>query len=280
MVVWEKSCTFAEKFAGLDIHTYIFRGQSLLRHLLTARHTRGNGIHSPRLFYIANTLFYDTNAYYCFGDIERQRERLKRASRAIQVTDFGTGQSEVRTISSIARRSLANRREGQVLFRLVEYLKPQTVIELGTSLGITTAYLGKGCGMRGAVLHTFEGSPSIGEVAQDVWQRLQLTGIRLHIGNIDHTLGEVLASLEHVDFAFLDANHTEEATLRYFSQIAEKCTAQSVVVLDDIHYSRGMARAWKAIKQDSRVRCTMDVYHFGIVFFDPQYLRKHYILTI
>ncbi len=262
----------------MRISDYTYRTQAWLKHYFSARHTKGNGIHSPSLFYLVRMLFYDDNPYYCFHEIEKQRFRLQHYKRAIHVEDYGTGQSGERTIAHIARTSLANPKEAQLLFRLVNHLKPQYILELGTSLGITTAYLAKAA--EKATVHTLEGSTAIAEVASDTFQRLKIENINQHVGNINDTLNDVLTNMPAVDFAYIDANHTEEATWRYFTQIADKCRETSVLVVDDIHYSKGMHQAWKRIQRDARVTTTMDLYDFGLVFFDKQYMRKNYIINL
>ncbi len=256
----------------------LFRAYAWLRHRWTAKNTLGNGIHSPHLYYIVRMLIYDRNPYYCFKDIEKQRERLLRCQREIHVTDYGTGTTGTRCIAKIAQTSLSASAEGQLLFRLVHHLKPQHIIELGTSLGITTSYLAKA--IPESIVHTFEGSEQIATEAHKVFDKLHLTNIRQTIGNIDDKLLPALTEHGTIDFAFIDANHTEEATWRYFEAIAARCTQHSVLVFDDIHYSREMEQAWKRIQRDERVSSTMDLYHIGIVFFDKQYLRKHYRLRV
>ncbi len=255
----------------------IYRSWAWIAHCLTAKATQGNGVHSPHLFYLVRMLFYDKNAYYCFRDIESQRARLLRNKRRIYVKDYGSGTEGLRKVAKIAQTSLASKREGQLLFRLVECLKPQKVLELGTSLGITTAYLAHGTTGQ---ITTLEGSEEIQKIAKDTVSRLKLQNVDFVLGNIDETLKCVLEEMKHVDFAFIDANHTEEATIRYFEQIMAYCGEKSVIVLDDIYYSREMTRAWKTIQTDPRVTTTMDLYQVGIVFLDKQYLRKNYKITV
>ncbi len=263
---------------GSLIYNNIFRVYAWLKHYFTAINTLGNGVHSPHLYYLVNMLFYDKNTYYCFHDIEKQRKRLNNYHKEIHVTDFGTGKSGNRRISQIARTSLSTPTEAQLLFRLVNHIKPQHIIELGTSLGITTSYIAKAIPQ--STIYTLEGSPEIAQEANKTFAKLKLNNIQQIVGNIDKTLDNVLSKLGTIDFAFLDANHTEEATWRYFNLIAQRCTQDSVVVLDDIHYSPDMHKAWQRIQQDKRVSCTMDLYSMGIVFFDKQYLHKHYRLRI
>ncbi len=267
-----------QRIASKVLGDYLHRIRARWRHGWRARNTRGNGIHSPRLFYIVTALLPDADAYYCFRDIERQRERLLRAERKLQVQDYGTGVSGERSIQTIAKHSLATRKEAQMLFRLVNDIHPITLVELGTSLGITTAYLAKAAGTSKVV--TFEGSEQVLCVAQDVWKRLGIGNVESIVGNIDTNLPLWLKQQEKVDFAFIDANHTEEATCCYFDLLANHCGQYSVVVIDDIHFSSAMEKAWKRIQQDTRVTSTMDLYDMGIVFFNQQYMHKHYTLHV
>ncbi len=228
---------------------------------------------------MVSMLLYDTNSYYCFREIEKERNRLRCSERKVLVEDYGTGKRRSgRMLKDIAETSLASPKEGQLLFRIVNYLRPKTVLELGTSLGITTAYLSKATGAGN--VYSLEGSKEIIEMARYTLRRLQADNVTIIEGNIDDTLSGTLNELRHIDVVFMDANHTEEATMRYFNQIVSYCSTQSVVIVDDIYYSRGMYNAWKQIQQDERVSCTMDLYDMGIVFFDPQYLRKHYRMKV
>ena len=222
-------------------------------------------------------MIYDENTYYCFAEIEKERRRLLRASKQVDVTDFGTGKSGTRRLRDVASVSLMPARDAQMLFRLVNYMHPKTVVELGTSLGVTTSYLRKAAGKEGRV-YSFEGSKALIDEARKVWKSVGCKNIEVVEGNIDDTLERFLQGMESVDFALIDANHGYEPTIRYFDLLADKCAQGSVIALDDIHYSREMGRAWEQIKRDSRVVTTMDFYDMGLVFFNKQYLRKHYKL--
>lgn len=266
----------------MDFEDAVYRLGAYGKHFFTARHTLGYGIHSPYLYYLVHFILYDENAYYCFAPIEKERQRLLRATREVFVEDLGTGRSGRRTVQSIANTSLKSPAQAQLLFRLVRFLHPATALELGTSLGITTAYLAFGAHPQKVT--TLEGSPEIAAQAQQVWAHLGLTHIEQRVGNIDLLLPawaqEKQAEGKKVDFAFLDANHTQEATLRYFECLLPLVGEKTVLVLDDIHASRAMGQAWRQIQQAKEVTTTMDFYHFGLVFFDPHLLRRNYVLKI
>ena len=288
----------------MTLREQLYRAGTYLRHLFTSWNTGGEGIHSPYLFYLVRMLIYDQNRYYCWDDIEQQRRRLLRSRETIRVVDYGTGGRTVegepetteRRLCDIAATSLEQARVGQVLFRLVCYLghvqqRSLRIVELGTSLGITTAYLAAADSRNSVV--TYEGSEALLEQAREVWRRLKIENIRTVPGNIDETLlrapardnilgiGEISVGDEApIDIAYLDANHTYEATMRYYTHLAQRAQAHSIYIVDDIHHSEQMARAWREIGQREEVSTTMDFYHFGLVFFDPHYMKRHYKLRL
>lgn len=209
---------------------------------------------------------------------------MLQTDKVVHTTDFGTGRSGVKQVSTIARRELESPRCAQLLFRLVEFLshdakRPLHILELGTSLGISTAYLAM-AESRNSVT-TFEGSKEVADLALQNWQKLDIHNIHLVRGNIDETL---LTTLEKdnklIDLAYLDANHTYEATMRYYNIIGTRTHEKSIIVLDDIYHSPDMQRAWREISARPEVTTTMDLYHMGILFLDPHYLKRHYRIRL
>jgi len=158
---------------------------------------------------------------------------------------------------------------------MIAHFNCRNIIELGTSLGINTLYLANAlpCFVR-----TFEGAPNISKIAARLFQETNADNIKLIEGNIDLTLPQELGTLESVDFAFLDANHRLEPTLKYFDVLARKAHPGSVIVLDDIHSSPEMEKAWRTIQNRVDVAATADLFRCGIAFFDPSLNKQHVVL--
>ena len=261
-----------------------FRILAWLRHQLTSWNTGGEGIHSPYLFHLVRHIISDDNRYYCWADIEERREAMLRAPKLINVRDYGSrgqGKDEKRLVCDIAKTSLESAKNGQLFFRIVNWLShekgaPLRIMELGTNLGITTAYLAMP-DSRNKVL-TFEGSGALVELAELNWRKLGIKNIEAVQGNIDDTLN-TYARVE-TDVVYMDANHRKEPTVRYFEALLPCMGEKSVVIIDDIHHSREMEEAWELLKNYSDVTTTMDFFDFGILFFDKHYLKKHYKLRI
>jgi predicted O-methyltransferase YrrM len=157
---------------------------------------------------------------------------------------------------------------------MVRYFQPQIIIELGTSLGITTSYLS--LAKPDSKIFTFEGARKIANVATENFKALEITDIRLIEGNFDYTLPAVLYQLSTIDFAFMDGNHRYDPTLSYFNQLLGKTNNNSIIVLDDIHWSAEMEQAWEAIKEHPAVHCTIDLFFLGIVLFRQEFKEKQH----
>lgn len=231
-----------------------------------------HGLHSPFVYDLYTTVICANGEFGAYKRVEARRRELLRSPKSITVTDFGAGSQVAgaggmqRRVSAIAKHAAKPPRLAQLLFRLVNHFRPATILELGTSLGLTTAYLAAADSRQQVI--TFEGCPNTAAVARETFAELGLQNVRLVEGNLDQTLPATLAALtKPVDFVFFDGNHRYEPTLRYFEQCLANAHENSVFVLDDIHWSVEMERAWDAIKAHPAVTVTVDLFYVGLVFF-------------
>ncbi|SHI55594.1 Methyltransferase domain-containing protein [Hymenobacter daecheongensis DSM 21074] len=258
----------------------LFQALSYIRFLL--RSGNAHGLHSPFVFGLyTRVIDSQHDAAAAYAPIEARRQALRQNPAIITVRDFGagshTGAGRQRRLRDIARTAAKPRQFGQLLFRLVQHFQPKVVLELGTSLGLTTAYLAAANAQAQVV--TFEGCPQTAAVARQTFVGLGLTNIELVEGNLDETLAPTLTALPGpLDFAFFDGNHRYEPTVRYFEQCLPYRTDQSVFILDDIHWSAEMARAWRTIKQHPEVMLTIDLFFIGLVFFRKNQPKQHFTL--
>ena len=243
-------------------------------HFITARNTGGHGVHSPFMFQFTRYVLQENHPFYIFDSIEKLRQSLEKDDRILNVTDFGTGIDRKRKVSDIAKKSLKSARESQLLFRIANYIKAGNFLELGTSLGVTTLYLGSLSPRMKCV--TLEGCPQIASVAKENFKKLNLKNIELVVGNIDVTLSNVLASMPQLDMAFIDANHRSKAVLEYFALCLPNVHKDTIVIIDDIYWSDDMELAWQTIKDHPRVTSSIDLFHMGIIFFNTDVNKMHY----
>ncbi|MBP5306985.1 MAG: class I SAM-dependent methyltransferase [Paludibacteraceae bacterium] len=256
----------------------LFQLVSYCNYRLHARHRHGFGVHSPFAFRLITNVIENKHPYYIYKEVESQRQKLLRDTTEIHVTDFGTRPSGTRRLCDIVRKAVKPARQAQLIFRLALEQKPQTIVELGSSVGLTTAYLSKAC--HNGTLHTFEGSAQLIDVARSSLNACHVGANTLfHQGNIDETLPEVLWQTDNIDVAFLDANHTLQATRHYFDLLVKAASPDALFIIDDIHSSLDMRQAWEYIRQHRRVRVSFDLFSLGLAYLDPQLQKQHYILN-
>jgi predicted O-methyltransferase YrrM len=192
----------------------------------------------------------------------------------IYVNDYGTGTSRERQVSEIAHKSLKDKKQAQMLFRLACLMQPKNILELGTCLGTTTLYLSSA--RPTAKIYTIEGCPNIANIAKQNFKNLGAKNITSIVGNINKELAKTLSKIDSLDMVFFDANHTKEATLNYFKECLKKTNNNTVFIFDDIYWSEGMTEAWQEIYNNPEVTYSIDLFHMGIVFFNKEWIKSHF----
>jgi predicted O-methyltransferase YrrM len=241
-----------------------------------ARHwlysTDEHSLHSPFLFDLHQALKAN-NATPRQQEFEVIRKKLLKEHTAIVLKDYGAGsrvlKTNTRKISSIASSSLSSAVWCRRLAALVEKMQAKSIIELGTSLGIMSLYLANAAPT--GQLYSFEGDTQIASIAKRNFETANQINIHLIEGNIDQTLPDFIAHHPPADFYLMDANHTYKATMRYFDLIIKCASANAIIVLDDIHWSKGMHQAWNQIKSHPKVHLSIDAYKVGILFLDAPF---------
>lgn len=252
-----------------------------LYYYLSASNGKGHGVHSPFVFDFIENVLRDKKQYNCYAAIERQREKLINNNTLIEVEDFGAGSSVIksnqRIVKDIANSSLKPRKFAQLLFRMVYYYQPATIIELGTSFGITCSYLS--AGNENSQLYTCEGATNIAAIAQQTFDALQIKNIELIKGDFAKTLPSLLSKIGTIDFAFVDGNHRKEPTVQYFQQLLNHSKGSTILIFDDIHWSAEMEVAWSTIRQNPAVTLTIDLFFIGLVFINPDFkVKQHFAI--
>lgn len=241
-------------------------------------------LHSPFVFALYNQCIRRKRKDDRFVAIENLRNSLLKDATPVMQLDLGayadrTG-TRHRTVSQIARQDTKPKRMATILHDLVRFTGSEYCIELGTSLGLTSAYIAEALSPNG-MLHTIEGASEIASKAAQNLQKLGYTqNVQQHVGSFDEILPRILAEIPRVDLVYIDGNHSYEATLRYTEMIKPYLHNNTVIVFDDIYWSAGMTDAWEEIKADKLVRVTVDLCFIGLVFFRNEQARQHFKLRI
>lgn len=245
-----------------------------ITHWLKGKSKSGHGIHSPFVYdfvrKVVRPAMPDNTA------IEAIRRKNKKSADKIFTSGFGAGSSihkrkkqSVRWIATHATKKKVNK----LLFRIVQYTKPDFIIELGTSLGFSTMYMAEATDNE---IYTVEGDKAIAAQANKNFNLLDIKNIELMNTTFDEALPEILKKESGKALIFIDGDHTYEATLKYFNDVFKHLPEGSVLIFDDINWSNGMQAAWQEIVVKENIPLTLDLFYLGIVFVNKNYYKQHF----
>ena len=241
-------------------------GLDYFKHRLKAK-TR-HGVHSPFVYRLVDKVIYDFHAKKVYSDIEKLRSELLLDLRRINITDLGAGSlvnsNKQKKISTLARNALKPARLAQLIHRLAADINPSNIIELGTCLGITTAYLAKAA--PNARVISIEGCPETAAIALENVEKLQIQNTEICVGGFMDLLPNIIDNIPKLDLLLINGWHTKESILNYFQCCLPKLSERSIMIFDNIHRSKEMNEAWEHIKGQPEVSVTIDLFHIGLVF--------------
>ena len=255
--------------------------QLILRYITYFFTARGkHAAQAPFLYeLITQIINKNTDDENC-NNIEILRKELCQAEEEIQITDFGAGsiinKSKTRKVKDIAKNSAKNAKFGRLLYRIIQFYKPRNILELGTSLGISTSYLAKA--NTDANIFTFEGCPATATIAQENFDKQNIKNISIILGDFNLTLANKLKKILTIDLAFIDGNHQEKPTIDYFEQCLKYANNNTIFIFDDIHWSQGMENAWDYIKKHEKTTLTIDLFFVGIVFIKSELSKENFTI--
>jgi predicted O-methyltransferase YrrM len=235
-----------------------------------------HSIHSPFVFKLYTEVINNRHKYYAFDELNKIRKQLVNNQQTIEVVDLGAGSkkmSSTRKIADIAKYSVAAKKYAELLFRLINYFKPRSVLELGTSLGLSSLYMANAANQ--ATITTIEGCPNTYAFAKQLIADAGIKNIEAINTSFD-TAFETILQDKKQDVVYIDGNHTYEATINYFTELLKHSNENSVLIFDDIYWSEGMTKAWEAIKAHAAVTLSIDLYKVGLVFFRKENKQKEH----
>ena len=254
-------------------------GMRYLNYFIRASNGKGHGIHSPFVFdFVTKLLRKNEEDSSRFQYIEQYRKYLLANKDTLAIKDLGAGSAYRnnihRKISSIARSALKSPKYARLLYRMIRYYEIDSVVELGTSLGVTTRYLSLAQPANGVT--TIEGSKALADFTERTIKEAGVNNVRLICGDFKDHLDNVLDDIKGRKLIFFDGNHQYHPTIDYFTKAMYIAGNDDIFVFDDIHWSPGMEKAWTEICQHERVTCTIDLFFMGVVFFKKEFHQKQH----
>jgi len=246
-----------------------------LKHRLQAK--RWDSFHSPYLFRLFTSCCDDTNDATAYSEIEKKRIEFKNSAETIERKDHGagslvSGSGKQQKIAFIARHALSRPFQCRFLARLAQFTQAKTIIEFGSSLGISAAYLS--IGRPEAQVITVEGDPELAKRSKKVFKELGLTNTQIVEATFEAFLSTEINTISSIDLLFLDGNHQSRALLSYYHALKHLFTPDTIIIVDDIYWSRDMKDGWSTLIALPEIKQSVDCYQFGLLFFNHDFIQK------
>jgi predicted O-methyltransferase YrrM len=221
-----------------------------------ASNAKGHAVHSPFVYDFIRNVLLDQRHFYSYEAIESCRKETLKDSLALQLP----------------------KKIDQLIFRIVNYYAPENILELGTSLGITTSYLASA--KENIRVVTMEQSSDIAAIAKSNFEKIKLKNIEIIVGDFEDSVSEFLATEKDLDFVFVKGIQQKAQMLHFFKKLLLKVHEKSIVIFERIHSSVEMEESWNEIQQLPQVRLTIDLFFIGLVFFRKENkIKQHFSIN-
>jgi predicted O-methyltransferase YrrM len=251
---------------------------SLIRHYLKAGGRYK--VHSPHVYDFVTRVLPNQKSEMG-NKIEVLRKQLSHSAESVALIDYGAGYGgkqlpeTTKTLAAVVKSSARRQRAGELLTRIAAYYKPSSCLELGTNLGFSALYLRAGMSSA-STFRTLEGSPQLSSLAEKHFRDFDFTGEFL-TGEFSELLSEA-AQLQTLrpELVFMDGNHRYQPTMDYFKTIIPHIPDGSLVILDDIHWSGEMEKAWNEIIAMKEVTVSIDLWSLGLCWIRRNQAKEHF----
>ncbi|MEM0518650.1 MULTISPECIES: O-methyltransferase [Aequorivita] len=239
-----------------------------------------HGVHSPFVFDLVTQCFNDKAKYPEYEILKKHRQALRQDTTKVEMKDFGQGsrvfKGNARKVSAVVKNAGMKKKRQKLLFRLAKYLKSENILELGTSLGLGTVALS--LANEFAAINTVDGCPNTLGKAQQYFEKFNLHNIQINEMLFKDFLFE--NKMVKYDLVFIDGDHNGERTLQYFNSLLNNVHNDSLIIFDDIYWSKEMTAAWQQIIANTKVTVSIDTFQWGLVFFRKEQPKQHFIIRI
>ncbi len=209
------------------------------------------------------------------NNIETIKDQLALNDKKINIRGIGKNKMDRSVkISKLTHTSSVKKKYGRLLYKIVALRNPNHILELGTSFGISAMYI---AAATNSSVITVEGCENRIAIARQNIEKASLNNIEiLNMDFLSAITNFGKNNRKKFDFVFIDGDHQYVSTLKYFNMLKPLLHERSLLILDDIHESPEMNKAWKKIKDDDFVTISFDIFQFGLLLFIKTNKKKHY----
>ncbi|SFT76948.1 Methyltransferase domain-containing protein [Lishizhenia tianjinensis] len=242
------------------------------------RAKRRHGVHSPYVYRLQDESFKNDFSATFLKSFKSFEKALTKNSELIAVNPFGAGSKKGKKkqlpLNKLANRARTSSKYGKLIFQLGEHIGAQHVLELGTHLGIGTAYLSQISTLKS--LTSVEGCANLHRKAHD---HLTQLGIQDKCTLVRNTFEAFIEQDNTVyDLIFIDGDHRSEALFEILEGLQKNIHNETLLVIDDIRWSKDMFKAWQELIAKNDYHLSMDFFRMGVLAVRKNQEKEHFIL--
>jgi|GEM_PF-2375916 len=234
-----------------------------LQFYLEAADSNGHGTHSPFVYQFITEVLNDERHFYAYNQIEFILDDLKKDKRKINYNGLDT------SIARIAK-SLLHPKYNQLLFRMVEFYKPTYILEVGGSLGITTAYLATP--NQNNQVYNIETNELMAMLAKQTLKDLHLNNAAVIIPNPTYSLSQI--KKDGRTFGMILFNISSEDRLDTFTSLTTLINEETIVIISGINKNLKNKLVWENLKEQMTITMSIELFEMGLLFFRKEALKK------
>lgn len=239
--------------------------------------TNQYGVHPPFLYKFITRCLYAKTPKSKRVALKKARKTVFESVEKTAITDFGAGSQRFstaeRTVSQIAKNAGMPWHQSKLISKIIAYFNIKNALELGTSVGLGS--IAMACKNPELRLDTVEACTNTCAIANQHFKNLNLKNISVQHTDFKTFLND-LPKGKTYDLIYLDGHHDKQATLDYYELIKPHMHNETIFILDDIYWSKGMQEAWQRICRDNDVKLSLDLYFWGIIFFKPELSKQDF----
>ena len=247
----------------------------LVKYIFQSKYRKGFGIHSPSVFRLVTLVIEEDLPYYKFSLVEKVRSLTKNKLRGILRDN--EDESLRQLPQSPIQKCLYTYDYEQLLFRLVNYYKPDAILEIGLATGFSTMYLAAPNSK--ATVTTISDSALLEEFSNSNFKSAGIENVEFAIGDIYSQFCTLMKTMSRVKFISINCRMLSIGLFPFYDEIDRLFKGEGgVLVLNEPYWTDAHRKDLKKISSHTNARVVIDLFHVVIVLFDKNLQKEYYKL--
>jgi len=223
------------------------------------RYRKGHGVHSPFVYNFITKIVEEKATFYAFDEIEKCRREIL---------------SQKNDLSILTAKETQSTKYGALLFRIVNFFRCQTVLQIGGSTGIMSLYLAMAS--KHCDCFALEERQNLLNTIRDFALAHNLNKLHCVEGDAKEALIKLQSVSTKTDLIFINQLPASISTEELLSLCQSLRHKETIMIINEIMRNKSMKKLWMTMRSHPQTRVSIDLFALGILFFDDRLPKKHY----